>query len=420
MAANEEESKWSAGERDVEAAPPPASAPPPAAPHTHSPGEASGDPADKSQLTADASVAQGLTEFLQSCTAKTPGEPPLVSHTVDPLVSHTMDPEGSLVSHTVDPEGSLVSHTVDPEGSLVSHTVDPEGSLVSHTMDPEGSLISHTVDSEGHLVSHTVDPEGSLVTHMDTEGSLVTHTMDPEGSLVTHTMDSASLVDCGQVEQAVFTGTSAEYTTVSAELVNALSSTTTIIYVQPDGSFLEGSGLTAEEHQALVEQLTNQQVVQVSETEAARLFEHNQVLKTIPSSGMQFATLAPNELQQVIDQVTKSQLGQSPAPQKAAAAARPAEQQQQQVVAAVDASGVLTVRAAPVEAAAGSGAKHHQVAASQQLKNVAKQVAIQAGNTVRLSPRKVRGHLLLSWSIPTSTIPELTTITILELATSIY
>ena len=150
------------------------------------------------------------------------------------------------------------------------------------------------------------------------ESPLATHAVDTDAMVTTH-MDGGDAL----VEQAVFAGTSAEYTTVSADIVNALSSNTTIIYVQPDGSFVEGSGLTAEEHQALVEQLTKQQIVQVSETEAARLFEHSQAaVKTaaVPQTSSttttttQYATLAPSELQQVIDQVTKSQLQlQSPA-----------------------------------------------------------------------------------------------------------
>uniref|UniRef100_A0A8C1DGP5 Zinc finger protein 839 n=1 Tax=Cyprinus carpio carpio TaxID=630221 RepID=A0A8C1DGP5_CYPCA len=64
-------------------------------------------------------------------------------------------------------------------------------------------------------------------------------------------------------------GMTAECTTVSGEVLNALAPTTTIIYVQPDGSFVESSGLSAEEQQQLIEQLTKQQLVHVTGTETA-------------------------------------------------------------------------------------------------------------------------------------------------------
>ncbi|XP_059376541.1 zinc finger protein 839 [Carassius carassius] len=64
-------------------------------------------------------------------------------------------------------------------------------------------------------------------------------------------------------------GVSAECTTVSGDVLNALAPTTTIIYVQPDGSFVESSGLSAEEQQQLIEQLTEQQLVHVAGTETA-------------------------------------------------------------------------------------------------------------------------------------------------------
>ncbi|KAI2654450.1 Zinc finger protein 839 [Labeo rohita] len=62
-------------------------------------------------------------------------------------------------------------------------------------------------------------------------------------------------------------GMTAECTTVSGEVLNALAPTTTIIYVQPDGSFVESSGLSAEEQQQLIEQLAKQQLVHVAGTE---------------------------------------------------------------------------------------------------------------------------------------------------------
>ncbi|XP_051578148.1 uncharacterized protein LOC127454782 [Myxocyprinus asiaticus] len=71
------------------------------------------------------------------------------------------------------------------------------------------------------------------------------------------------------VQTAADDGVTAECATVSGEVLNALAPTTTIIYVQPDGSFVESSGLTAEEQQQLIEQLSKQQLVHVAGNEAA-------------------------------------------------------------------------------------------------------------------------------------------------------
>ncbi|XP_030070400.1 zinc finger protein 839 [Microcaecilia unicolor] len=72
--------------------------------------------------------------------------------------------------------------------------------------------------------------------------------------------------------------------------------TNAIIYVQPDGTLVEGGGLGAEEEYGLVEQLVEvpeQRSVRILETQSPRFIQH--------------AALAPEELQQVIEQVTKSQ-----------------------------------------------------------------------------------------------------------------
>ncbi|XP_063738507.1 zinc finger protein 839 isoform X2 [Eleginops maclovinus] len=109
----------------------------------------------------------------------------------------------------------------------------------------------------------------------------------------------AQLVDLLQTcpDQTLLLGS--EFSGLAPDLVN-----TTIIYVQADGSLVEGSGLTAEEQQALLEQLTQQQVVQVSDTEAAQLLQQSQLLRTTPTNN---TALDPSQLQQVINQVTKSQ-----------------------------------------------------------------------------------------------------------------
>ncbi|XP_010891214.1 uncharacterized protein znf839 isoform X2 [Esox lucius] len=177
--------------------------------------------------------------------------------------------------------------------------------------------------------------------------------------------------------------TDAHFSPVSADFVNALAPGTTIIYVQPDGSFVEGSGLTAEEQQQLVEQLVKQELVTVTESEAARLFEQNQGIKTLPptSSQTQYTVpstaLAPNELQQVIEQVTKSQ--QSIAPPK----------ESEQVVTTLDpATGLFTTVAASEITVASPQPLVTMQNASQQLKNVAKHVALQSHNGTRLVQKK--------------------------------
>ncbi|XP_061898448.1 zinc finger protein 839 isoform X2 [Entelurus aequoreus] len=99
-------------------------------------------------------------------------------------------------------------------------------------------------------------------------------------------------------EQSILVGT--DFTSLGPDM-----STTTIIYVQPDGSLVEGSGLTPEEQRSLLEQLTKQQVVQVSDSEAAQLLQQSQAVKGSPP--VHNAALNPSQLQQVISQVTKSQ-----------------------------------------------------------------------------------------------------------------
>ncbi|XP_028822583.1 zinc finger protein 839-like [Denticeps clupeoides] len=139
---------------------------------------------------------------------------------------------------------------------------------------------------------------------------------------------------------------------------SAVGAATTIIYVQPDGSFVEGSGLTAEEQKQLVEQLAQQQLVPVSESEAARIFEQSQAAKPPAAHG---CALAPVEVQQVIEHVSKSQQLQQHA-------------------------------AVPVV--------HN---ASQRLQSVAKQVALQQSqNGTRVAPQKPVETIHIQVQVPVS------------------
>lgn len=147
---------------------------------------------------------------------------------------------------------------------------------------------------------------------------------------------------------------------------------TTIIYVQPDGSLVEGSGLTAEEQQVLLDQLTKQHIVQVSDSEAAQLLQQNQV-RTLPVHN---TALDPSQLQQVINQVTKSQ-NQVQVPQ-----------QQVQVQVQVQQS---PKQQKPVQVPQQILKTSTQTHASQQLKSVAQQVAMQTSSSVQVVQKKV-GH----------------------------
>ncbi|XP_078262142.1 zinc finger protein 839 [Rhinoraja longicauda] len=97
--------------------------------------------------------------------------------------------------------------------------------------------------------------------------------------------------------------------TVAHELdgISIEAAPNTIIYVQPDGTLVEGTGLSPEEQQQLVEQLTKQQgLVEVSESEAAQMFGSQQQHQQHHTQFVQHVALT-DELQQVIAHVTKSQ-----------------------------------------------------------------------------------------------------------------
>lgn len=103
-----------------------------------------------------------------------------------------------------------------------------------------------------------------------------------------------------------------ECTTISSDFLSALGPATTIIYVQPDGSFVESSGLSVEEQQQLLEQLSKQQLVQVTGNEATRLIEQSQSQAPAPAPkpapSAKPAVISSVDVQQVIDHVNKSQV----------------------------------------------------------------------------------------------------------------
>lgn len=189
--------------------------------------------------------------------------------------------------------------------------------------------------------------------------------------------------------------TDTECATVTTELVNAITPTTTIIYVQPDGSFVEGSGLTAEEQKQLVEQLAKQQLVQVSESEAARILEQSQAPKPQPVAPQQHHTgsLVPVDLQQVIDHVNKS-------PQTVVQVQQPHVISPKVLPRVVNEQPASYITLDPSSLLAGAGqvtvaARPQPLTivqnASQRLQSVAKHVALQQSqNGTRLIQQKVK------------------------------
>lgn len=195
---------------------------------------------------------------------------------------------------------------------------------------------------------------------------------------------------------------STECTAVTTEFVNTITPTTTIIYVQPDGSFVEGSGLTEEEQKQLVEQLAKQQLVQVSESEAARILEQSQAHKPQPAAPQHHHTgsLVPVDLQQVIDHVNKS-------PQTLSHVISPkvlprvmSEQPTSYIT--LDA-GTLLASAGQVSMAARPQPLTIVQNASQRLQSVAKHVALQQSqNGTRLIQQKVKASMqfkLYLWNV---------------------
>ncbi|KAL7873411.1 hypothetical protein AOLI_G00124820 [Acnodon oligacanthus] len=145
-------------------------------------------------------------------------------------------------------------------------------------------------------------------------GGSVAETTEVDGGgcqeVLGHILGTEVLTSYVQTADSVEGAVAAECTTVSSDFLNALAPATTIIYLQPDGSFVESSGLSAEEQQQLFEQLSKQQLVQLTGSEAARIFEQPQTSKpaAAPSPTVKSGTIANVDVQQVIEHVNKSQV----------------------------------------------------------------------------------------------------------------
>ncbi|XP_029114053.1 zinc finger protein 839 isoform X2 [Scleropages formosus] len=199
-------------------------------------------------------------------------------------------------------------------------------------------------------------------------------------------------------ESAAIEAGTAEFAAVSAEFVNAVpSETTTIIYVQPDGSFVEGTGLTAEEQQQLVEHLSKQQLeAPQSEADAgvSEPAQQQQQQGAAPARPGHSGPLAPSELQQVIQQVTSRSQKTSTSLLVHAEQNVAAQRQDPGTAVCEQPAGRFPLEAAGPLCAAGSQGQPGSVSvqsvqpqqpqpltimqnASQQLQNAAKQVALQ-------------------------------------------
>ncbi|KAK6478807.1 zinc finger protein 839-like isoform X1 [Huso huso] len=217
-----------------------------------------------------------------------------------------------------------------------------------------------------------------------------------DGLLTEECINITSFVETPGVETMTSVDSS-DFTSVTEELVDGIghgsTSTSTIIYVQPDGTFVEGTGLTAEEQQQLVEQLAKQQLVEVTENEAAHIFEtHQHQPHFIQHSG----TLAPEELQQVIEQVAKSNAQQqqhsilSLLPQDDQPVSQRSIMVSEASCISIEPSSIFT-SAGQLEVMTPQPLSSIMQNASQQLQNAAKQVALQqsqANNGTRILQKK--------------------------------
>lgn len=148
-----------------------------------------------------------------------------------------------------------------------------------------------------------------LVT-VQSESSAGTKAADGSSEVIGQILGGEVLTSYVQASDNAEDTVTTECATISTDFLNALGPATTIIYVQPDGSFVESSGLSVEEQQQLLEQLSKQQLVQVTGTEATRLIEQSQSQAPAPKPAQSAkpAVISSVDVQQVIDHVNKSQV----------------------------------------------------------------------------------------------------------------
>lgn len=255
---------------------------------------------------------------------------------------------------------------VDSSGSLQPAAAQ---TAVEGAQNPEGE--SNKPCTVNPTEEGGVDQGLAEVMHSDSgvDVKVVDGTQEVIGQIVTGEVVTDPSIIASYIQSAAEAGMTAECTTVSGEVLSALSPTTTIIYVQPDGSFVESSGLSAEEQQQLIEQLAKQQLVHVAGSEAA--------LKS---------TAPIVDVQQLI--VNKAQVIAQSEP----AAANTSNPKTPQRVVTTQPTSYITLDASNLQVAAIQPQSVSVVQnASQQLQSVAKQVALQhSQNGAHATTQKVR------------------------------
>ncbi|XP_056624106.1 uncharacterized protein znf839 [Triplophysa dalaica] len=222
-------------------------------------------------------------------------------------------------------------------------------------------------------------------------------TQEVIGQIVAGEVVTDPSIIASYIQSAAEAGVTAECTTVSGEVLSALSPTTTIIYVQPDGSFVESSGLSAEEQQQLIEQLAKQQLVHVAGSEAA-------LKSTAPIVDVQ--QLIVNKAQVIAQAETAAAYTTSPKTLQRAVTSHPTSH--------------ITFDATNLQAAAAIQPQPVSVVqnASQQLQSAAKQVALQhSQNGAHTTSSKAGEPIQIQVQIPPKSDnkqPQTTPITIFQ------
>ncbi|XP_052009875.1 uncharacterized protein znf839 [Xyrauchen texanus] len=130
----------------------------------------------------------------------------------------------------------------------------------------EGSTEPCTVSSSGE---GGVDLAELLQSGSGVDVKVVDATQEVIEQIVSGEIITDQNIITSYIQTAADDGMTAECATVSGDVLSAFEQTTTIIYLQPDGSFVESSGLSAEEQKQLIEQLAKHQLVHVTESEVA-------------------------------------------------------------------------------------------------------------------------------------------------------
>lgn len=318
------------------------------------------------------------------------------AHNTEPPDDVATSASGESAQPAEGVQNVVVAEDTQPEDSLHS-VAGAEGAQPAENLQSvDGAEAGSPGDSLQSMTGvEGAQPEYGSQIVMEAESAICGDSSESvagaEGALCADSSVSGSgtqLVDFlerGLEEQNIIVGS--EISGLGPDLAN-----TTIIYVQPDGTLLDGSGLTAEEQQALLEQLAKQQLIQVSDTEAAQLLQQNQINKNEPNktTTVQNTALDPSQLQQVINQVTKSKQQQvqdqvlQPKQVPPQVHVEIPQQKQAQTPQLIQ---VQVPQQVQVQVP-----QQTLTNASQQLKSVAQQVAMQTSGTVQVVQKKVGGN----------------------------